>query len=139
LSLEFFRKNPSDIPVTRRYCAISDILHLLKRAPYRMLKNIIMVIGITTDSGDLILQQLIDLRRDHLSPIVFSNDPIIKIHDFLPMLLFRFEILLKLDEARELSGSPISFHGYLSTKLCHTMMSRCPIASAGLISHIVIS
>jgi hypothetical protein len=37
---------------------------------------------------------------DDLSSIVFSDDPITKIHGSLPMVLFRFEILLKLCEAR---------------------------------------
>jgi hypothetical protein len=55
--------------------------------------------------GDLIeldLQRLIDLLRDDFSPIVFSDDPITKTYDSLPMALFRFEILLKLSETREL-------------------------------------
>jgi hypothetical protein len=51
---------------------------------------------------ELYLQHLIDLLRDDLSPIVFSDDPITKMYDSLPMVLFRFEILLKLYEAREL-------------------------------------
>jgi hypothetical protein len=32
---------------------------------------------------------------------VFSDEPVTKMHDSLPMALFRFQILLKLDKAQE--------------------------------------
>jgi hypothetical protein len=67
-----------------------------------MLKKIRMVVGLDGNSIELDLQRLIDLLRDDLSPIVFSDDPITKMYDSLPTVLLRFEILLKLCEAREL-------------------------------------
>jgi hypothetical protein len=51
---------------------------------------------------ELDLQRLIDLLRGDICPIVFSDNPITKTYDSLPMVLFRFETLLKLYEAREL-------------------------------------
>jgi hypothetical protein len=61
-----------------------------------------MVVGLDGNSVELDLQHLIDLLRDDLSPIVFGDNPFTKMYDSLPMVLFRFEILLKLCEAREL-------------------------------------
>jgi hypothetical protein len=75
-NLAYFRKNPTDIPLKRHYRAFSDILHLLKHAPYRMLKQTRMVVSLDGNSVELGLQRLIDLPRDDLSPIVFSDDPI---------------------------------------------------------------
>jgi hypothetical protein len=66
-----------------------------------MLKKTRMVVGLDGNSIELDLQRLIDLLRDDLSSTVFSDDPITKMYDSLPMVLFRFEILLKLYEARE--------------------------------------
>jgi hypothetical protein len=42
------------------------------------------------------------LVRGDLPSIVFSDDPLTKMHDSLPMVLFRFECLVKLYEAKEL-------------------------------------
>jgi hypothetical protein len=67
-----------------------------------MLKKRQMMVGLDSNLIELDLQRPIDLLRDGLSPIVFSDDPITKIYDSLPIFLFRFEILLKLYEAREL-------------------------------------
>jgi hypothetical protein len=67
-----------------------------------MLKKTQMVVGLDGNLTELDLQRVIDLLRDDLSPIVFSDDPITKMYDSLPMGLFRFEVLLKLYEAREL-------------------------------------
>jgi hypothetical protein len=61
-----------------------------------------LVVGLDGNSIELDFQRLIDLLRHDLSPIVCSDDPITKMYDSLPMVLFRFEIPLKLYEAREL-------------------------------------
>jgi hypothetical protein len=61
-----------------------------------------MVVGLDRDSIKLDLQSLIDLLRDDLSLIIFCDDPITTIYDSLPMVRFRFEILLNMYEAREL-------------------------------------
>jgi hypothetical protein len=57
-----------------------------------------MVVGLGPDSPELSL----GLLGDDLPAVVFSDDQITKMHDSLPMVLFRFEILVKLFEAREL-------------------------------------
>jgi hypothetical protein len=67
-----------------------------------MLKKIRVVIGLDGNLLELDLYHLIDFLRDDLSLIVFSDDPITKMYDSLPKVLFRFETLLKLYEAREL-------------------------------------
>jgi hypothetical protein len=61
-----------------------------------------MVIGLDGNLIELDLQRLIDLLRNDPSPIVFCDGPITKMYDSLLMVLFRFEILMKLYEAREL-------------------------------------
>jgi hypothetical protein len=38
-NLAFFRKNPTDTPLTRHYRTFSNILHLLKRVCSRMQKK----------------------------------------------------------------------------------------------------
>jgi hypothetical protein len=45
----------------------------------------------------------VHLVGNDLPVIVFSDDPRTKLHDLVPRVLFRFEILLKLCEARELA------------------------------------
>jgi hypothetical protein len=61
-----------------------------------------MVLGLDPDSPELSSGNLIDLRGDELPAVVFSDDPITKMHNSLPRVLFRFEILVKPSEAREL-------------------------------------
>jgi hypothetical protein len=100
--MKAFIENPSAMPLKQRCRLLSDILHILKRARYRMLKSPAMVVGLDTSSPELNLERLIRLLADDLSPVVFSDDPITKMHDSLPMVLFRFEILMKLYEAREM-------------------------------------
>jgi hypothetical protein len=99
--MQLFEEKPWEIPSKRHYHPISDILHLLKRARYRMLKKPHMIIGLDTDSPELNLENLILLLADDLPAVVFSDEQITKMHDSLPMVLFRFEILLKIYEARE--------------------------------------
>jgi hypothetical protein len=66
-----------------------------------MLKAPGMAVGLDTTSRELTLQTLKTLLIGDLPPIVLSDDRITKMHDSLPMVLFRFETLTKLDEARE--------------------------------------
>jgi hypothetical protein len=60
-----------------------------------------MVVGLRQDSPELSLGSLIHLIRDDLLAVVFSDEPVTKMHDSLPMVLFRFEIRVKLYEACE--------------------------------------
>jgi hypothetical protein len=91
----------SDVPRARHYHPISDILHILKRARYRMVKKVPMVVGLETDTAELRLERLIGIIGNDLPSVVFSDDPITKMHDSLPIALFRFGILQELYEARE--------------------------------------
>jgi hypothetical protein len=94
-------KTTYDVPRTQKFRAISDILHILKRARYWMLKNPQMVVGLDSTARSLDVQVLRDLFRGDLPAIVFCDDKITKMYDSLPMVLFRFECLGKLQEARE--------------------------------------
>jgi hypothetical protein len=100
-NLKQFEKDALLMPDKQHYHPISDILHALKRARYRMLKKPPMVVGLTTDSQELDLERLVLLLADDLPAVVFSDDQMTKMHDSLPMVLFRFEILLKIYEAGE--------------------------------------
>jgi hypothetical protein len=61
LNLVFCVKNPLEMPHKRGRQSISDVLHLLKRAPYRMLKNPPMAIVLDVTSPELNLGRFIDL------------------------------------------------------------------------------
>jgi hypothetical protein len=62
-----------------------------------------MVIGLDPDSLELSLGNRIGSLGDDLPAVAFNDDPITKMHNSLPMILFRFEILVKLYEDRELA------------------------------------
>jgi hypothetical protein len=129
LNFEFFRRSRKEIPLKQYYHAISDVLHLLKRVPYRMVKWPMMVIGRDARSPELSLQRLVELLRDDLAPIVFSDDLITKMHDSLPIILFRFGHSEALRSPRV--GWPVSFCRSCETRPCHTMMSQQIIGSSG--------
>jgi hypothetical protein len=59
-----------------------------------------MVVGLDPDSSELSHSNLVGLLGYNLPAIVFSDDPITKMHDSLPVVLFRFEIQVKLYHAR---------------------------------------
>jgi hypothetical protein len=61
-----------------------------------------MVVDLDSNSIESDLQRLVDLLRDDLSPLVFSDDLITEMCNSLPMVLFRFEVFLKLYETREM-------------------------------------
>lgn len=73
---------------------ISDPLHLLKRARYRLLKignGTSMICGFSMDSAviDLnLIQEYLDLP-----PVVFSDNQLTKMHDSLPITLFSMRSL----------------------------------------------
>jgi hypothetical protein len=119
-NLELFIKNPVKMPSKRHYLTLSDLLHILKRARYYMLKDPRMVVGLETSFPELSLSRLVRLLGDDLPAVVFNDDPVTKIRDSLPMVLFRFEILVKLYEAREMAWVAYSFRGCQSTKVCRT-------------------
>jgi hypothetical protein len=67
-----------------------------------MVNEIPMTIDLESTTSELKFDTLVERIGDDLSAIIFSNDPIRKMRDSLPMALFRFEVLEKLSEAREL-------------------------------------
>jgi hypothetical protein len=78
-----------------------------------MLKQPPMVVGLRQDSPELSLGSLIHLIRDDLPAVAFSDKPVTKMHDSLPMVLFRFEILVKLYETREFTWAAYFFRSVL--------------------------
>jgi hypothetical protein len=87
--------------MAQHFRAFSDTLHLLKRVRYRLLKKIIMTLGLKTDTAELNLEKLIEVIGSDLPAVVFRDEPVTKMHDSLPMALFRFKSLLKFCEGRE--------------------------------------
>jgi hypothetical protein len=106
-----FKKNELEMPSKQHYRAISDLLHLLKRTHCRALKNLPMVVGLGPDSPELSIGNLVGLLGNNLPAVVFSDGPITRVHDSLPTVLFRFEILVKLYESRELAWVAYFFAG----------------------------
>jgi hypothetical protein len=85
--MKAFIGNPTATPLKQHYHLISDLPHLLKPGCDRMPKSASMVVGFDTSSQELKLEHLIVLLVDDLSPIVFSDDPITKMYDSLPIVL----------------------------------------------------
>jgi hypothetical protein len=85
-----------------------------------MLKQPPMLVGLRQDSPELSVGSLIHLIRDDLPALVFSHEPVTKLHDSLLMFLFPFEILVKLYEAREFTWVAYFFPwGLLNEAMSH--------------------
>jgi hypothetical protein len=88
---------------------IQKVIHSIQHEPRvkfcskhdRLLKKITMTLDLKTDTAELNLEKLIEVIGSDLPTIMFSDEPVTKMHDSLPVALFRFQILLKLYEARE--------------------------------------
>jgi hypothetical protein len=65
------------------------------------LKRITIAAGLKTDTAELNLEKLIEVIGGDLPAVAFRDEPVTKMHDSLSMAWFRFQILLKLYEARE--------------------------------------
>jgi hypothetical protein len=63
-----------------------------------MLKAPSIGVGVSCDSGELNLAESTMLLVADVPPVVFRDDQITKMHDSLPITLFRFETLLTLYE-----------------------------------------
>jgi hypothetical protein len=90
------------MPNKQYHRAIVNRLHLLKRG-LSSAEEPPMIVGLNSDSPELVLGNLVGSLGDDLPAVVFSNDPITKTHNSLPMVLFRFEILVKPYDARDRS------------------------------------
>jgi hypothetical protein len=108
-SREFERTH--DVPRVQKYRVLLDVLHLLKGTRHRTLKGPAMIVRLEVTSRDLTHQTWKTLLARDIPPIVFSEDPVTKMQNSLPIILFRFETRLELYEAREFGYLPISFLG----------------------------
>jgi hypothetical protein len=91
-NLELFKKNELEMSSKQRYRVLSDLLHLRKRA-LPSAEEPPMAVGLDPYSPELSLGNLVGLLGDDLPAVVFSDDSITKMHDSLPIVLFRFEVL----------------------------------------------
>ena len=89
-------KETINIKKTQVIRTVSDYLHLLKRLRYRLL-NCIVHAGFDQESTPIILEDLQNIL-DYLPPVVWCNEPYTKMHDKLPLELFKIENFLKLFE-----------------------------------------
>jgi hypothetical protein len=64
-----------------------------------------MAVGVDISDPILDLFALKTLFPEAPSPVIVCNDPIVKMHDFWQMLLFRLETLIKLCEDGQLAES----------------------------------
>lgn len=95
--------NIFDYSVHDRLRIISDPLHLLKRARYRLLKTLegcSIIAGFNASSPSLDISAM--EQTLNLPSVVFLNLPITKMHDSLPMKLFSLCSLKKLFIAKQL-------------------------------------
>jgi hypothetical protein len=67
-NVEAFERDPMEVPRKRHFHPISDVVHLLKRVRYRMLKSPPMVVPFDRDSPELNLRNLqsVPHMREHL-------------------------------------------------------------------------
>ena len=89
-------KDGSIFEITQKvyFRIICDPLHMLKRARYRMLKNIPMAISI--QANPTIFSHQIVEEYLKIPSIVFNDSPITKMHDILPLTLFSIDNLFTL-------------------------------------------
>ena len=78
---------------------VSDYLHLLKRLRYRLLSSILHA-GFSEESDKIIVEELLSLL-DGMGEAVWCNEKFTKMHDKLPLELFKTENLLKLIENKQ--------------------------------------
>jgi hypothetical protein len=75
---------------------ITDKLHFLKRARYRLLKKIPICVGLRVSSPEISINAIIEVLDFDLPRIVFNDQKITKMHDSLPILLFQHKYLVLL-------------------------------------------
>jgi hypothetical protein len=112
--IAFWRNH--DISMWQHFRGLSDILHLLKCARYRILKKITMVVGLETDTAQRSLERFIEVIGGDFPAVVFSDEQVTKMHDLLPMALFRLEILLRPYESWEFAWVAYCFPWILINK-----------------------
>ena len=76
----------------------SDYYHLLKRLRYRLLSSIIHA-GFAYDSDIISIDQIKDIWKG-IGEVVFCNEKYTKMHDQLPLELFKVENIIKLIDSK---------------------------------------
>jgi hypothetical protein len=93
ISRDAERRGRSSIRKTNRRAMGCDPLHLLKRVRYRLLKEWRTVVGTSASSAELDLAELKRVLGSILPDVCFCDHPITKMHDKLPIKMFRFDVL----------------------------------------------
>ena len=91
---------------------VSDYFHLLKRLRYRLLSCIIHC-GFTIDSKPIIIEEIKSILNE-MGEVIWCNDRYTKMHDKLPIELFKTENLIKLIESEQLSAAAYWFPATMS-------------------------
>lgn len=97
------KKEMINVKKTQVIRIVSDYLHILKRLRYRLL-NCIVCAGFDSDATQIILEDLQTIL-DSIPPVVWCNEPYTKMHDKLPLELFKIEHFLKLFEENHFAAA----------------------------------
>ena len=79
---------------SRTFRVVSDFLHIIKRLRYRLLSSLIHS-GFTTDDPVISIDDLKTILQD-MPEIVWNNEKFTKMHDRLPLELFKIDNFIKL-------------------------------------------
>ena len=79
---------------SRTFRVVSDFLHIIKRLRYRLLSSLIHA-GFTHEDNIILVTELQEILSD-IPSTVWCNDSFTKMHDKLPLTLFKLENFLKL-------------------------------------------
>ena len=101
------KSNQINTSYTHSLRIVSDYLHLLKRLRYRLLSSIIHS-GFNTDTDKILVDELQKVL-DEMGEVVWRNEPYTKMHDKLPLELFKTENLLKLIESKQFTAAAYWF------------------------------
>ena len=82
---------------------VSDFLHLIKRLRYRLLSLLIHA-GFDMNSILIDVQQLKEILQSEY-PVIWDNSKYTKMHDKLPIELFKIENLIKLIESKNFAAA----------------------------------
>ena len=99
--------NEMNSKFTKNLRIVSDYLHLIKRLRYRLLSALLHA-GFTIDSEAISIEELKSILND-MGDVVWCNDLFTKMHDKLPLELFKTENLVKLMQHKKFVPSAYWF------------------------------
>ena len=114
---EVIKANQMNTSYTNNLRIVSDYLHLLKRLRYRLLDSVIHS-GFDLETDKIIIEELQEVL-DEMSDVVWRNEPYTKMHDKLPLELFKTENLLKLIDTKNFTAAAYWFPITLSNIAIH--------------------